>query len=544
MSKTFSPRLALTAVTGLALLVPLAPIPEHPLHQQTTAVPNNSPATPDNSPAVPDSADEYTELPLQQAGRYAATQARQTKPFGLVGVTWPYRESSAQVQVRIRVQRAGQWSAWEPLRVEDDHGPATPEGSRRSGTEPLWVGDANGVQAALTTLDGTTVSDAKVVLINPGVRATDAEPPTIQDPAGVEGSRAPYPMPAMVSRRGWGADERLRAHNGKTCVRPKYTGTVHAAFVHHTADRNNYTRTQVPGMVRSMYAYHVKSRGWCDLGYNFLVDRFGRAFEGRYGGAQFPVLGAHTGSFNANSFGVSLIGNFEKATPAAPMLETTARIIAWKLDAYYRSPLTTVKLAGKKLATISGHRDTKATACPGKNLYAKIPWLRQRVNILMGKSVWTEIYRFAEQLGGFRVTGQPFWGEHRTKTGRATYFAARDIYWSPASGAHSVMGLFRTRYRQFGPDGMLGLPTSEYRNGRVAGSKVQSFQKGGLYWSKATKMRPVAGLIHRKYVALGAERSRIGLPITDMYKVKGGLRQQFQRGILTYNNRQQKVYVS
>jgi uncharacterized protein with LGFP repeats len=107
-----------------------------------------------------------------------------------------------------------------------------------------------------------------------------------------------------------------------------------------------------------------------------------------------------------------------------------------------------------------------------------------------------------------------------------------------------VTGLFRTRYRQLGPDGMLGLPTSEYRNGRVAGSKVQSFQKGGLYWSKATKMRPVAGLIHRKYVALGAERSRIGLPITDMYAVKGGLRQQFQRGILTYNNRQQKVYVS
>lgn len=532
MSKTFSPRLALTAVTGLALFVPLASTPSQAV-QQTTA-----PQTTAD--------DGYVEIPLQQSGNYSTAEAQQTKHFGLVGVTWPYRQNSTPVQVKVRLQRDGQWSAWENLLVEDDHGPATAttEGAERSGTEPYWVGSANGIQTSLTTTDGTTVTDAKVVLINPGVRATDTEPPTIQDPIDTESLKAPYPMPAMVSRRGWGADERLRAHNGKSCVKPKYTGTVQAAFVHHTADRNNYTRTQVPAMVRSMYAYHVKSRGWCDLGYNFLVDRFGRAFEGRYGGAQFPVLGAHTGSFNASSFGVSLIGNFDTVVPPKPMLEMTARIIAWKLDANYRSALATVVLDGSKLHTVSGHRDTKATACPGKNLYAQLPWLKQRINVLMGKSVYTEIYRLALQLGGFRVTGQPFWGEHRTKTGRATYFGKRDIYWSPATRAHSVLGLFRTRYRQLGPDGMMGLPTTEYRVGKVSGSKVQNFHKGGLYWSKRTGMRPVAGLIYRKYTALGAERSRLGLPITDQYKVKGGVRQKFQHGALTYHNRKHKVYIS
>ncbi|NEA36520.1 N-acetylmuramoyl-L-alanine amidase [Streptomyces sp. SID13031] len=536
MSKTFSARLALTAVTGLALFVPLAPAPSQATDHYT---PGRQPT------ADPD----YVELPLQQSGKYSIAEAQQTKPFGLVGVTWPYRTSSAQVQLKVRVQRDAQWSDWEALPVEDDHGPATAttEGNERSGTEPYWVGNATGIQTSLTTTDGTTVTDAKVVLINPGVRATDAEPPTTPtapDPIEADGFKAPYPMPAMVSRHAWGADERLRAHNGKSCVKPKYTGTVQAAFVHHTADRNDYTRTQVPAMVRSMYAYHVKSRGWCDLGYNFLVDRFGRAFEGRYGGAQFPVLGAHTGSYNASSFGVSLIGNFDTVVPPKAMLEMTARIIAWKLDANYRSPLTTVVLGGSKLHTVSGHRDTKATACPGKNLYSKLPWLKQRVNVLMGKSVYTEIYRLAKGLGGFRVTGQPFWGEHRTKAGRATYFGRRDIYWSPPSSAHSVMGLFRTRYRQLGPDGMMGLPTTEYRVGKVSGSMVQNFQKGGLYWSKRTGMRPVAGLIYRKYTALGAEHSRLGLPITDLYQVKGGLRQQFQRGKLTYHNRQHKVYIS
>ena len=164
-------------------------------------------------------------------------------------------------------------SAWEALHVEDDHGPdpSTPKGIERAGTDPLWVGDATGVQASAVTSGGTTVSGAKVILIHPGVLASDADSEASGE-IGPAASRAPYPMPPMVSRKRWGADERLRSYNGAACARPKYTTTVQAAFVHHTADRNDSTRTQVPAMVRAMYTYHVKSRGWCDLGYNFLVD--------------------------------------------------------------------------------------------------------------------------------------------------------------------------------------------------------------------------------------------------------------------------------
>jgi hypothetical protein len=273
-----------------------------------------------------DSDPSYQEIPLD-----GPTVQDHTIPFGMVAVTWP--EGAQNVTAKIRVERDGRWTDWESLPVEDEHGPdpLVPEGIQRGGTEPLWVGNATGVQASAVT-DAGTVPGAKVVLIQPGVLASDADEPSVQsiEPAA---SRAPYPMPLMVSRKRWGADERLRSHNGVACARPKYTTTVLAAFVHHTADRNDYTRTQVPAMVRAMYAYHVKSRGWCDLGYNFLVDRFGRVFEGRYGGAQLPVLGAHTASYNSNSFGVAVIGNFEQAAPPAAMLESTARVIAWKLDA-------------------------------------------------------------------------------------------------------------------------------------------------------------------------------------------------------------------
>jgi uncharacterized protein with LGFP repeats len=521
MSKTS--RLLTIAVTGLAVAVPQVQPDRQSVH----------PVTPEPAPVEA----SYEELALD-----GPSVAAETKPFAMVGITWP--EGTHAASAKVRVQRDGQWTDWQPLRVEDEHGPdpATPEGAERAGTEPLWVGDATGVQASAVTTGGSTISDAKVVLIQPGVLATDADEPeaTSAEPAA---SQTPYPMPAVVSRRGWGADERLRSHNGKDCARPKYTTTVQAAFVHHTADRNNYTRAQVPAMVRGMYAYHVKSRGWCDLGYNFLVDRFGRAFEGRYGGMQLPVLGAHTGGFNANSFGVALIGNFQKAKPTRAMLEKAARVIAWKMDANYRSPTATIVLDGRRLKTVSGHRDTKATACPGDQLYKKLGWLRQRINTLMGGGISTPIYRFARAIGGYRYVGQPFWGEHRTRTGWATYFGARDVFHSDATGTHSTTSVFRARYRQLGPDNtILGLPTGEHRNGRVR-TAVQPFRYGALYWSKSTGTRPVAGRIYHKYADLGAERSRLGLPITDMYKVKGGLRQKYQHGWLTYDAHRNRVYV-
>ncbi|MFC9693718.1 N-acetylmuramoyl-L-alanine amidase [Kribbella sp. NPDC056951] len=510
MSKTL--RLLTLTATGLALVAP------HPPAALTTPA----------DPTMP----TYQEIAIT-----GPSVAAETTPFAMVGVTWP--AGVQNVQAKVRIKHGDQWTGWQALHVEDGHGPDTPEGN--PGTEPLWVGDATGIQASAVDAAGTTIRGAKVTLIQPGVLPADsAESPDAQDiePAA---SRTPYPMPNVWSRKRWGADEKLRNVN-KGCSRPKYTRTVLAAFVHHTADRNDYTRAQVPAMLRATYAYHVKSRGWCDLGYNFLVDRFGRAFEGRYGGAQLPVLGAHTESFNSNSFGVSLIGNFDKAAPPASMLEATARVIAWKLDANYRSPTASIVLARHRVNTISGHRDTKATACPGQQLYAKLPWLKQRVQTLMGGTVSTPIYRFAKTIG-FRSLGQPFWGEHRTRTGWATYFGTRDIFYSVSTGAHSTAGVFRQRYRRMGPDTGLGLPTTEVHNGRVGGTRVQSFRDGGFYWTKPYGVRPVTGLIYRKYVAIGAERSRLGLPMTDIYQVKGGLRQKYQHGWLTYHAHRRTVLV-
>jgi hypothetical protein len=550
MSKTCFPRLALVAVAGLALFAPMIPAGwQEPL----PAAAVSSPAVAPYDSAV---APSYAEVDLGAASasgaRLMTASAAATKTFGLVGVTWPYRANSEQVVVKVRVQRDGKWTAWEQLAVKDDEGPdSAQEGRPRSGTEPFWVGTANGVEASLTTLDGTTVSGAKVALINPGTSPGDAAPQAMAAQAAQPGlmvasaaSPAPAGMPAIISRRSWGADERLRSYNGAACAKPNYSSTVLAAFVHHTVDRNDYTRAQVPAMLRAIYAYHVKSRGWCDVGYNFLVDKFGRIFEGRYGGVTFPVLGAHTGGYNTNSFGISLIGNFDKVAPTAAMMEAAARTIAWKLDGNYRSPLATVVLSGKRLNTVSGHRDTKATACPGYYVYQRLGSLRQRVNTLIGKSVLTEIYRYAQTLGGYAKIGQPFFGEHPFRTGRATWFGTRDIYWSAATGTYSTAGAFRARYRQPAVSAVLGFPRGELRVGRLNGSRVQPFQGGALYWSTATGAHPVYGSISAKYGALGAESSRLGLPTAAAHAVNGGLGQAFQRGWITSNTRTGAVSVT
>ena len=153
---------------------------------------------------------------------------------------------------------------------------------------------------------------------------------------------------------------------------------VHAGFVHHTVNANDYTRAQVPSIIRGIYAYHTRSQGWSDIGYNFLVDKFGRVWEGRYGGVNRPVVGAHTLGYNDNAFAASAIGNFETARPSRAMIRAYGRLFAWKLS------LHGVNAAdGRQYVTsdyfkaINGHRDAGATACPGINLYNRIPRIRE-----------------------------------------------------------------------------------------------------------------------------------------------------------------------
>ena len=117
--------------------------------------------------------------------------------------------------------------------------------------------------------------------------------------------------PPLLGREAWGANEAIRR------APPSYAASVQFALVHHTAGNNSYTASQSAAIVRGIEVYHVKGNGWNDIGYNFLVDKYGQVFEGRYGGVDKNVIGAHAEGFNTGSVGVAVLGTYGSAAPPA-----------------------------------------------------------------------------------------------------------------------------------------------------------------------------------------------------------------------------------
>ncbi|MGW6533566.1 peptidoglycan recognition protein family protein [Streptomyces venezuelae] len=214
----------------------------------------------------------------------------------------------------------------------------------------------------------------------PALTKRQTEDDLIAARGGKAGTKArPFvgPRPRIITRKGWGADEKLREKKFG------YTKTVKAAFVHHSATGNYYRCSQSAAVIRSIYRFHVKSSGWRDFGYNFAVDKCGNIYEGRAGGVAKPVLGAHTLGFNTNSMGIAVLGTYSYSNPPKAAVNAIARLTAWKLGLYGANPRGTTYLKsgggnlykkGKnvRLRVISGHRDGFATECPGSRLYKKL----------------------------------------------------------------------------------------------------------------------------------------------------------------------------
>ncbi|TIC87429.1 hypothetical protein E8D34_09875 [Nocardioides sp. GY 10113] len=326
-----------------------------------------------------------------RAGGPVRTPVLETGRFAMVGLTW----GSGRARIRVRTRTAGGgWTPWRALPVLAD-GPdrSTAEGrATPHATEPLWVGASEAVQVEI---DGD-LQRPVLALVDPGVRAEDAEadgPDRVDDEAdsvdrsSVRRASAPrrprrVPRPEVRRRKAWGPNRRLLGEG------PGEVRTVRQVHVHHTVSANDYRRRDVPGLIRSMYRYHTKTLGWSDIGYNFLVDRFGRIWVGRKGSLGM-AQGAHTLGFNDTSVGVSVIGDFETARPRTEVLGAIARIAAWKLDRFDRDPTANIRVlstgsdkydAGRRvrLPVIDGHRDTNDTACPGRHLYKKLPAIRRR----------------------------------------------------------------------------------------------------------------------------------------------------------------------
>ncbi|MFF4091371.1 FG-GAP-like repeat-containing protein [Streptomyces nigra] len=386
------------------------------------------------------------------AGR-KGLERRSTERFSAVVLTWndPEAEAKGTPEVRTRDLDTGTWSPWRRVTLEPSQADGA-EGERaalRGGTESVWTGDSDGIELRMVNADGTEAkgqpAGMDVKLLDPGTDpkgtlrpaafsadetpdpatdtptdaptdtptdpATTADPtdpaPTTEAPAPTDtptdtptGTASPSPTPTVpeprpstvakppiITQAEWGAST---DYDGT----PSYSETIKAAVIHHTGvdSDNAVSCADSRARLRTIQQSHF-SQGYFDIGYNFVVDRCGQIFEGRSGGMDLPVIGAHDAGFNTDTVGISYIGNFESAKPSKAGLDAIARVVAWKFGMYGVDPTGKVALtsgvpqgaSGNKyplgasvtLPRVLGHRDTNTTACPGANLYPKLSRIAQ-----------------------------------------------------------------------------------------------------------------------------------------------------------------------
>jgi hypothetical protein len=298
--------------------------------------------------------------------------------FSLLGVTWePGAEETPEVFTRTKPERGG-WTEWQSLEADTTHGPDpdTEEGQAddlRMGTEPYWVGSSQRVQVAVAVEKGALPQDMRLALVDPGESAADGE---VTSSASGSPAQAAVPQPDVITRAEWGADETMRDPV------PEYGEDIKAGFVHHTAGEYPASPEESPRIVRAIYAYHVNGNGWGDIGYNFLVDRFGQVFEGRHGGVDRPVIGAHARYYNFDTFGVATLGNYEDRHPNEALQDAVERVASYKLGKWDRDPTGTVDFERSDGQTdtidvLNGHRDVGSTTCPGRHVYARLGGIRE-----------------------------------------------------------------------------------------------------------------------------------------------------------------------
>lgn len=392
-----------------------------------------------------------TDAPDLERDADLLTEPLEVDGFLVAGFTWSGSEAlPTGTQIYLRVRESGVWSSWY-LNEAADAGPDDAEGN--GGTDEFVTGGADAIQAAVVSGGRALPTDLTLALVpakpageevlsDDDVTTTQADPTEIaQDTAvtqeqlvdrlvdatapvgsedgttadegtdvsettGATASAATsaghgvnldlptalaatttangLPVP-VVTRAEWGANQAYMTWS------PKYANAAHVV-VHHTAGTNNYTAAQSASIVAGIYYYHAVTLDWGDIGYNFLVDKYGQVFEGRYGtlssAAGKMVIGGHARGVNTGTMGISMMGNYVSTSPTDVQIDRVGKMAGWFLKrsgvtnasaSASFTILTTEKYkAGQvvNLPRILAHRDVGYTTCPGDGGYSKMGQIR------------------------------------------------------------------------------------------------------------------------------------------------------------------------
>ncbi len=159
----------------------------------------------------------------------------------------------------------------------------------------------------------------------------------------------------LQARASWGA-------RASRCSSP--LGNVYRMAIHHT-ESPTVDKLSPAARMRQIQSYHMDVKGWCDIGYHYLVSRDGRIWEGR------PVaqLGSHSGGANTGNVGVALMGSHDTTPITETQIDSVASIIRAVGSAY---GITIDR------SVVKGHRQYKDTSCPGDKLMAQLDGIVER----------------------------------------------------------------------------------------------------------------------------------------------------------------------
>jgi hypothetical protein len=393
-------------------------------------------------PALAARPDSLFELDLSRvfagaagAGGWRTTGVlRAPRRFDLMGLRWA-RGSHAEAQVRAR-RRGGRWTRWVTLHDAGDHGP---DGGRPvPGTDPAFMGAADEFQ--LRVRGNPRALRARFVRALPTANVAQRLARRLKHRrATAARARQAGAPPAMIFRSEWGADSVPPRE-------PPLYSAVQMAFVHHTVTANDYGPEDSAGIVLGIARFHRNSNGWNDIGYNFLVDKYGQIFEGRAGGIDQPVVGAQAQGWNSQSTGVSCIGTFSTVAQTPEGLDALGRLIGWKLSVHAvptEGSVVVTSAGGETnrypsgtavtFQRINGHRDGNSTSCPGDALYAQLDAIRGLATQYAGTGLTVVAPREIRGLKPVALSGFLRFQDNSSAAGLtiALEFATPDAYWEP-----------------------------------------------------------------------------------------------------------------
>ena len=543
-----------------------------------------------------------------QADAALLTDPLEVDRFFVAGFTWTGGADLPDgVRIYLRVRESGSWSPWYLSEAADSGrddratpgtgefvtggadaiqasvvGSSLPAGlklalvpSRPQGEEVLGADDLTTTQAAPTpVIEDASAMENQGTQVDPAAVSLSASPAPVIRPAAASvasPATAPATVPvvapaattanglpvAVTTRAEWGANASYMSWD------PEYARAGHVV-VHHTAGTNSYSAGQSASIVRGIYYYHAVVLDWGDIGYNFLVDKFGTVFEGRSGSVAAPAgkmsIGAHARGVNTGTMGISMMGDYSTVSPSDAQLSSVGKMAGWFLKRAGISDVTgwaglhvwtTERYqAGSTISMprILGHRDVGYTTCPGNVGYSKLGTIRaiakaQGSSPQGGSSGASSTVpqdhpgavALRSALGANGWIGVATSGvQASTKGGVFQSFEHGVGYWSPATGAQFVGEPVLSAWGAYGyQTGSMGYPRSGGVAG-VGGSRHQIFEGGIAYWRPGGRVGFIHGSILNAWAAAGWERSKVGLPTgRAVRQADGTTTQTFEKGSIS-----------